>query len=86
VGTNESVGLAGPIKISRGWEVQSAVANAPVSPVYTNCVGLGSTAMKVNIDTREIKPLHIEMHRQRGVLPVGSTALAMAKALVTGLR
>ena len=63
MGTNESAGLAGPIKISRGWEVQSAVANAPVSPVYTNPVGLGGTVVKVDIDTREIKPLHIEMHR-----------------------
>ena len=40
---NESAGLAGPIKISRGWGVRSAVASAPVSPVYVDPVELGGT-------------------------------------------
>ena len=40
VGANESVGLAGPIKMSGGRGASSAVANAPVSPVSLTLSGL----------------------------------------------
>ena len=53
-----------------------------MSTIYTNPVRLGDTVVKVNIDTREIMPLYVEMHRQRGALPVVGTTLAMAKALL----
>jgi len=43
--------------------VWSAVANAPVSPVYTDPVRLGGMVVKVDIDAREIEPLHVETHR-----------------------
>ena len=81
MGTNKSAGLAGPIKISRGCGAWLAVANAPVSSVYTNPVRLGGMVVKVSIDAREIAPLRIEIHRRRGALPVMGTALATAKAL-----
>ena len=82
MGTNKSIGLAGPIKISRGCGAQSAVANAPVSPVYTDPVRLGGMVIKVNIDAREIMPLRVETYGRRGAPPVVGTALATAKALL----
>ena len=82
MGTNESAGLAGPIKISRGCGARSAVANAPVSPVYTDPVRFGGTVVKVNIDAREIAPSRVETHGRRGAPPVVGTALAMAEALL----
>ena len=58
VGANESVGLARPIITSRGRGESSAVANAPVSHVSPDPLGLAGTVMKVDIDAREVDPRH----------------------------
>lgn len=58
VGANESMGLAGPIIMSRGRGELSAVANTPVSSVSPNSLRLAGTVMKVNIDAREVDLWH----------------------------
>jgi hypothetical protein len=58
VGANESMGLAGPIIMSRGRGELSAVANTPVSPISPDPLRLAGTVMKVNIDVREVDLRH----------------------------
>ena len=44
------------------------MANAPVSPVYPDALGLTGTVVSPNTDAREVDPLGIDMQGQ------GSTA------------
>jgi len=63
VGANESVGPAGPIKMSGGRGMSLAVGNTPVSPVSPNPLGLAGMVVKVDIDVKEVGPPGIDMHR-----------------------
>ena len=71
---NESVSLAGLIKKYGGRRgVWPAMANAPVSPVYPDALGLTGTVVSPNTDAREVDPLGDDTQGQ------GNAALASAR-------
>jgi len=65
---NESTSLAGLIKNGGRRGEWPAMANAPVSPVYPDALGLAGMVVSPNTDAREVNPLGIDMQGR------GSTA------------
>jgi len=61
---NESASLAGLINNGGRRGEWPAMANAPVSPVYPDALGLAGTVVSPNTDAREVDPLGVDTQGQ----------------------